>query len=331
MITNINIEQLHPHLNNPRQDLGDLTELTESIKAQGVLQNLTVVPGFDLLDSYTVIIGHRRLAAAKLAGLTELPCAVVYLDNKQQASMMLLENMQRSDLTPYEQAQGFQQCLDLGITVQELSKSTGFSKKTVKHRLKLLELDQEKVKTTQGNMDDYIALEEISDIKERNRLLQFMGTNNFNAEVAKTKKKQDVSGLETSAVKKIEDDDVDYSHEIEDLARTLRINFMTEVFKRKITGPEVATAVLEINHHYIAGLSKVAGDGLLFSQIVNPNKLSSEELTQRMENHRSNFLVITAYSVLEKVNDLKRLYDYLTIFGYQLSDDEKELLNENTD
>lgn len=329
MITNINIEQLHPHLNNPRQDLGDLTELTESIKAQGVLQNLTVVPGFDLLDSYTVIIGHRRLAAAKLAGLTELPCAVVYLDNKQQASMMLLENMQRTDLTPYEQAQGFQQCLDLGITVQELSKSTGFSKKTVKHRLKMLELDQEKVKTTQGNMDDYIALEEISDIKERNRLLQFIGTNNFNAEVVKAKKKQDAPCLETAAVKKIEGDDVDYSHETEDLARTLRINFMKEVFKRKITGPETAVAVGIINDMFIFG--KTAIDTDLFQLITNPNSIHAEAQSLRAEKNKSNYIVIVAYAGLEKTGVYNLIYKYLNLFGYQLSDDEKELLNENTD
>lgn len=60
------VSKLFPHPDNPRKDNGDLTELAESIKANGVLQNLTVVPKED--GSYTVIIGHRRLAAAKLAG-----------------------------------------------------------------------------------------------------------------------------------------------------------------------------------------------------------------------------------------------------------------------
>ncbi|MEG2624333.1 MAG: ParB N-terminal domain-containing protein, partial [Clostridia bacterium] len=86
MIRNISIENLYPHPQNPRKDLGDLTELAQSIKAQGVLQNLTVVPwNFVEQDKgkwdddyyrFFVLIGHRRLAASKLAGLTDLPCAV---------------------------------------------------------------------------------------------------------------------------------------------------------------------------------------------------------------------------------------------------------------
>lgn len=96
-VTMIPVAQLHPHPDNPRKDLGDITELTASIKANGVLQNLTVVPRanpdvnyeklcrqyygdpteenrtklnqFRSTDGYTVIIGHRRLAAAKAAGL----------------------------------------------------------------------------------------------------------------------------------------------------------------------------------------------------------------------------------------------------------------------
>ena len=106
-IVYIPAERLVPHPDNPRKDLGDLTELAASIKENGIFQNLTVVPEFE--DRFTVIIGHRRLAAAKLAGLTELPCVVVEMTPKEQVQTMLLENMQRSDLTVYEQAQGAQQ------------------------------------------------------------------------------------------------------------------------------------------------------------------------------------------------------------------------------
>ena len=75
----IPVSKLYPHPDNPRKDLGDLTELAESIKANGVLQNLTVVPNMVVGEisgdvwqrGYKVIIGHRRLAAAKLAGLKE--------------------------------------------------------------------------------------------------------------------------------------------------------------------------------------------------------------------------------------------------------------------
>lgn len=97
MIINIETTKLQEHPDNPRKNIGDVTELAESIKARGILQNLTVVPADG--DKYTIIIGHRRFAAAKQAGLTEVPCAVVDMDYKTQLSTMLLENMQRSDLT----------------------------------------------------------------------------------------------------------------------------------------------------------------------------------------------------------------------------------------
>lgn len=96
---------LFPHPQNPRKELGDLEELVDSIKANGVLQNLTVVPRDG--GGYTVIIGHRRLEAARRAGLTELPCAVTYMTEEEQIRTMMIENMQRSDLTAIEQADGF--------------------------------------------------------------------------------------------------------------------------------------------------------------------------------------------------------------------------------
>ena len=93
------LDKLHPHPDNPRKEIGDVTELADSIKSKGVMQNLTVVPA---KDGYTVIIGHRRCAAAKLAGLKEVPCVIVEMSDREQVATMLLENMQRVDLTPYE-------------------------------------------------------------------------------------------------------------------------------------------------------------------------------------------------------------------------------------
>ena len=94
-IVNIAIDRLFPHSDNPRKDLGDLSELAASIKASGVLQNLTVVPDEpDNPDTdYTIIIGHRRYAAAKIAGLTELPCIVVEMSEREQLQTMLVENI----------------------------------------------------------------------------------------------------------------------------------------------------------------------------------------------------------------------------------------------
>lgn len=181
-LTTIAIEKLHPHPDNPRKVLGDIDELAESIKANGILQNLTVVPMNDDWTEFTVIIGHRRLAAAKQAGLTELPCAVVEMTEKEQLSTMLTENMQRSDLTVYEEAKGCQLLLDLGDTVAEVAEKTGFSESKIRRRVKLCELDEEAFKESQirqPTLQDYDRLNQIKDIDVRNELLTSIGTNNF--------------------------------------------------------------------------------------------------------------------------------------------------------
>ncbi len=175
------IDLLHPHPDNPRKDVGDVTELAESIKANGILQNLTVVPYGD--GTLRVIIGHRRLAAAKMAGIEELPCVVVDMTEKEQISTMLTENMQRVDLSIYEQAQGFQMMLDMGDSMDEIADKSGFSKTTVRKRLEIAKLDGKALKKAteerQVTMADFDKLAEIEDIEVRNKLLSSIGTPNF--------------------------------------------------------------------------------------------------------------------------------------------------------
>ncbi len=190
----IQVEKLFPHPDNPRKVIGDVTELAESIKANGILQNLTVVPNNDNWDDFTVIIGHRRLAAAKQAGLTELPCAIVEMSEKEQLSTMLTENMQRSDLTVYEEAKGCQLLLDLGDTVAEVAEKTGFSESKIRRRVKLCELDEEAFKESQirqPTLADYDRLNQIKDIETRNKLLESIGTNNFDNLLYSAVKKQE--------------------------------------------------------------------------------------------------------------------------------------------
>lgn len=187
MIKMISINNIIPHPDNPRRDLGDLSELADSIKESGILQNLTIVPLEVMPDDlnhpeYYVVIGHRRLAAAKLAGLTEVPCSIAKMDHRTQVATMLLENMQRVDLTMYEQAQGFQMMLDLGETINDISSKTGFSERTVQRRIKLLELDQEKFKESAdrgATLMEYMEISKIKDIDKRNEILDHVGTKEF--------------------------------------------------------------------------------------------------------------------------------------------------------
>lgn len=199
------IGMLHPHPDNPRKELGDLTELADSIRAKGVFQNLTVVPHE---DGYRIIIGHRRRAASELAGLTHLPCVIVDMTTKEQVETMLLENMQREDLTPYEQAQGFQMMIDMGDTPEEIAEKTGFSKKTVKRRLKMAELDPtilKEVSCRQISLDDFDQLAKIEDIEKRNTVLKSIGTNNFDSDVKTALKKQAIAKVLPAAKKLVRD------------------------------------------------------------------------------------------------------------------------------
>lgn len=178
-------EQIYQHPDNPRKDLGDLSELSESIKKKGIMQNLTVIPGhwdenrawFE--DGYTLIIGHRRFAAGKMAEIAEFPCRVVTdMSHKDQVGTMLEENMQRNDLTIWEQANGFQMMLDLGDTEEQIAEKTGFSRTTIRHRLNIAKLDQktlkqkESQKSFQLSLTDLYELEKIKDIKTRNKVLK---------------------------------------------------------------------------------------------------------------------------------------------------------------
>ncbi len=189
-IVMIPTEKLLPHPDNPRKDVGDVSELAASIKEVGIMQNLTVVPWFDenmnVSDEdkkYRVIIGHRRLAAAKEAGIDALPCAVVNMTPKEQISVMLLENMQRKDLTLYEEAQGMQMMMDFGDSADDIAKSTGLSKSTVYRRVRLCELDADTLRSIprdrQINISDFDRLFKIENAEKRNEILRDIGTSNF--------------------------------------------------------------------------------------------------------------------------------------------------------
>jgi len=213
----IELSKLKINPSNPRKHYRDIGELTASIKERGILQNLTVVPDKD--DTYLVIIGNRRLTAAKKAGLSHAPCKIEDMDEKTQVSTMLLENLQRDDLTVYEEATGFQMCLELGMSEEDLAKKTGFSKTTIKHRTKLLELDQDKLKEKAINgatIFVFMKLEKIKDPDTRNQVMEKLGTNNFDWALQQAINKEKAQKITTAYVKILKTfaskiDKVDYS------------------------------------------------------------------------------------------------------------------------
>lgn len=217
-LTMLPVADIYPHPDNPRKDVGDVTELADSVKKRGILQNLTVMPGHWTNgewsdEGYTTLIGHRRTAAAKQAGIESAPCRIVTgLTKNEQVSMMLEENMQRNDLTIYEQAESFQLMLDLGDTVETLSNKTGFSKATIYHRLNLAKLDHDVIKekendeSFQMSLKDMYELEKIEDVKERNRILsKATSSSDLKYEVERTVKELERKRIKEEILSKIKE------------------------------------------------------------------------------------------------------------------------------
>ena len=105
-IIEIPLEQLENHPQNVRKTYEGIEELAESVRQKGILQNLTVVAKPGETDHYYIVIGNRRFLAAKMAGIQTLPCTIAEMSESEQIEVMLLENMQRNDLTPIDVGNG---------------------------------------------------------------------------------------------------------------------------------------------------------------------------------------------------------------------------------
>ena len=122
-----------------RMDEGSLYELAESIKSQGVMQPVLVRPVGG--SRYEIIAGERRFRAARLAGLDEVPVLVREVPDEAAAVMALIENMQREDLNPLEEAQGLQRLVDeFGLTHEQAAQAVGRSRSAASNLLRLLKL-----------------------------------------------------------------------------------------------------------------------------------------------------------------------------------------------
>lgn len=179
-VVELKIEDLKRHPKNVRRKYEDIEELAQSIKENGIMQNLTVVPDKEEEGKYLVVIGNRRLTAAREAGLETAPCVVVEdMAEKEQITTMLMENMNRKDLTVYEEAEAMQMCFeDFGLKVEEIEEKTGLSKTTINHRLNIAKLDKETLvekvedKEFQLSLSDLYALEKVKDVNTRNKILK---------------------------------------------------------------------------------------------------------------------------------------------------------------
>lgn len=127
----IAVEKLDPNPEQPRVEIGDLTELTDSIREKGVLEPLLVKPS-EVGGRWMIIAGERRWRAAREAGLREVPCIEMDVDDRAVAEIALIENLQRKDLTPWEEADALAAlCERFGYTHAEVARKVGKSRSTV--------------------------------------------------------------------------------------------------------------------------------------------------------------------------------------------------------
>lgn len=134
------VNQLRLSGSNMRLDPGDLTELAWSIRRYGILQPLLVTP---TKSGYLVVNGHRRLAAARRAGLEEVPAIVREMDDEERLALMIVENVQRRHLSPLEEAHGFERLVKKGKKQHEIAGMIDKSQTYVSFRIKLLTCDEE--------------------------------------------------------------------------------------------------------------------------------------------------------------------------------------------
>ena len=167
----VHVSRIHPHPDNVREELGDLTETAASIRAHGILQPLLVEPHPAIDGAYPVLAGHRRLAAAQLAGRDPLPLGIRRSPaGTAPEELMLVENCQRRDLGPMEKAAAMGALRGKGYTAARIARSVGLTDSTVRFYLTLLALDttsQDKIRT--GNLSAADAVAGVRRVRKRAR------------------------------------------------------------------------------------------------------------------------------------------------------------------
>ncbi len=143
-VTRLPIARIEPRADQPREsfDQEKLEELAQSIRDHGLIQPITVRPLED--GYYQIIAGERRWRAARLAGLMEVPVSVLEADDRETAELALIENLQREDLNPVEEARGYRSLMTaFGLTQEKVSERVGKSRPVIANALRLLRLPED--------------------------------------------------------------------------------------------------------------------------------------------------------------------------------------------
>lgn len=229
----LKISELQPNRDQPRREFDEksLAELADSISQHGILQPLLVRPFLD--GGYQIVAGERRYRAARMAGLTEVPIVIRDLSDSETMQLALIENLQREDLTPVEEARGYRQLMDnYGLKQEEVSRVVGKSRPAIANTLRLLDLPEDILKLisdgklSAGHGRTLLAFKNPAEMEKAARLAS---TEDISVRELERLAKKSNKALENADVQKIYEKKLSYYGEVElalkeHLGRKIKVN-----------------------------------------------------------------------------------------------------------
>lgn len=229
----LKISELQPNREQPRREFDEkaLAELADSISQHGVLQPLLVRPFLD--GGYQIVAGERRFRAARMAGLTEVPVVIRDLSDSETMQLALIENLQREDLTPVEEALGYKRLMDeYRLTQEDVSRVVGKSRPAIANALRLLSLPEDIQKLiSDGRLSagHGRTLLSFKDEKEMEKAARLASTEDISVRELEKLAKRSNKAIESADVNKIYEKKISYFNEVElalkeHLGRKIRVS-----------------------------------------------------------------------------------------------------------
>lgn len=229
----LKISELQPNRQQPRREFDEksLAELADSISQHGILQPLLVRPFLD--GGYQIVAGERRFRAARMAGLTEVPVVIRDLSDSETMQLALIENLQREDLSPVEEAMGYKQLMDnYNLKQEDIARVVGKSRPAIANALRLLSLPDDILelisegKLSAGHGRTLLAFK---DPKEMEKAARLAATEDISVRELERLAKKSNKALENADVKKIYEKKISYFGEVElalkeHLGRKIKVN-----------------------------------------------------------------------------------------------------------
>lgn len=233
----LKISEIEPNRSQPRKDFDEksLAELADSISRHGVLQPLLVRP--ILGGGYQIVAGERRWRASRMAGLTEVPVVIRELTDEQTMELALIENLQREDLSPIEEAAGYKQLMEsFNMTQEDISNVVGKSRSAVANALRLLNLPQEiadMVNSGRISAGHARTLLAFKDAKEMDKAARLVSTQDISVRELEKLAKRANKALEEKGAKPVRERRLSYYDEVElalkeHLSRKIKVNGNSE-------------------------------------------------------------------------------------------------------